>query len=161
MGHFERPRRVMRPGPQSAPQHSPGATPQHAATAGPRTRQGWAPRSSELREAVARLDAHLDAKATQELSDWIREQYTNAHGTVPLGFFARCFLGPPYVDHQLNLFAVIVEHFAPSDRVPAPFSGARSMVRPGGYAYVEVYSDGLLVPVLDDGTAVRGGDVLL
>lgn len=50
---------------------------------------------------------------------------------------------------------MIVRHFAPSDQVPDPFSGARMLVRSGGYAFVEVYSGGLLLPVLDDGTVVR------
>jgi hypothetical protein len=29
------------------------------------------------------------------------------------------------------------------------------LARSGGYAYVEVYGDGLILPVLEDGTVVR------
>ncbi|MFF1357677.1 hypothetical protein [Streptomyces sp. NPDC058297] len=118
-------------------------------------RERWQARSQELRAAVARLDAGVDEAARRQLADWIREEYTTSYGEIPLGFFSRCYLGPPYVDHQLNLFQVIVRHFAPSDPVPEPFSGARMLVRTGGYAFVEVYSGGLLLPVLDDGTVVR------
>ncbi|WP_372348845.1 hypothetical protein [Streptomyces sp. KL116D] len=118
-------------------------------------RAQWEPRSSALREAVSRIDAGVDETARAQLADWVHEQYTLAHGAVPLGFFALCHLGPPYVDHQLNLFEVIVRHFAPADPVPEPFAEARMLVRSGGYAFVEVYSGGLLLPVLDDGTVVR------
>ncbi|MET8683785.1 hypothetical protein ABZV77_06175 [Streptomyces sp. NPDC004732] len=158
MGRFEQPRRIV----QTGSDLSVGGAPQRqAATSGALSRERVKARSQGLRDAVARLDAGLGEQACRELAEWIREEYTTAHGTVPVGFLARCFLGPPYVDHQLNLFAVIVRHFAPSDAVPKPYSDARMLVRTGGYAYVEVYSDGLLIPVLDDGTAVRSGDVLL
>ncbi|EMF28720.1 hypothetical protein ACPCIX_10030 [Streptomyces pseudogriseolus] len=118
-------------------------------------RERLTPRPQGLRDAVGRLDAGLDEHARRQLAASIGEEYRARYGEVPLGFFARCYLGPPYVDHMLNLFQVIVRHFAPSDPVPEPFSGARMLVRSGGYAFVEVYSGGLLLPVLDDGTVVR------
>ena len=46
-------------------------------------------------------------------------------------------------------------HFAPAEPMPEPFGAARMLARSGGYAYVEVYGDGLILPVLDDGTVVR------
>jgi hypothetical protein len=39
--------------------------------------------------------------------------------------------------------------------MPEPFSKARMLARSGGYAFVEVFSDGLILPVLEDGTVVR------
>lgn len=155
MGHLERPRRIVQTGPASQSLSTTGSKSQQAPGTAPLRRERWQARSQELRDAVARLDAGVDEAARRQLADWIRAEYTTSYGEIPLGFFSRCYLGPPYVDHQLNLFQVIVRHFAPSDPVPEPFSGARMLVRTGGYAFVEVYSGGLLLPVLDDGTVVR------
>jgi hypothetical protein len=106
-------------------------------------------------EAVRRLDAGLDESARAELAAWLCEQYAEKQGSFPLGFVAVCYLGPPFVDHRLNLLHSIVDHFSPADSMPTPFDGARMMVRSGAYAYVEVYEDGLLLPVHKDGSAVR------
>lgn len=172
MSHLERPRRIVQPGgaavtpstssdalrrtnPGAAPGTSPRRTVGAPGPAAPLRRERLTPRPQGLRDAVGRLDAGLDEHARRQLAASIGEEYRARYGEVPLGFFARCYLGPPYVDHMLNLFQVIVRHFAPSDPVPEPFSGARMLVRSGGYAFVEVYSGGLLLPVLDDGTVVR------
>jgi hypothetical protein len=175
MGYIERPRRVVRPGgPTQQPAQPPTSTPgagrrlvgnlgsarqrTAADTPGPgRAHPGlYLPRSKELLDAVRhRLDAGLDDQACRSLAEWIREQYTTSYGEVPLGFVARCYLGPPYVDHILNVFGVITRHFAPAEPMPEPFSQALMLARSGGYAYVEVFSDGLILPVLEDGTVVR------
>jgi hypothetical protein len=171
MGHLERPRRIVQTGGAAAPSTSSDAlrrtgqdlgagagtrrTVGAPGPAAPLRRERLAPRPQGLRDAVGRLDAGLDENARRQLAEWIRQEYQASYGEIPLGFFSRCYLGPPYVDHQLNLFQVIVRHFAPSDPVPDPFSGARMLVRSGGYAFVEVYSGGLLLPVLGDGTVVR------
>ena len=112
------------------------------------------PRHSGLFTAVHRLDAALDESSRRELAGWIREQYATEYGDVPLGFLATCHLGPPYVDHRLDLIFSIVEHYAPADVVPSPFAQARMLVRAGGYAFVELYASGAMVPVRDDGTPV-------
>ncbi|MEI5103894.1 hypothetical protein RB200_42245 [Streptomyces sp. PmtG] len=170
MGHLERPRRIVGPGAGTdaatntaasagtregaAPGGAFGA-PTAVGGARPTRREHFRPRGRELRDTVATLDSGLDERACRTLTDRVRAEYDTAYGVVPLGLLARCHLGPPYVDHQLDLFGVILRHFAPSDPVPTPFAAARTLVRSGGYAYVEVYTDGLLIPVLDDGTAVR------
>ncbi|MEV0178101.1 hypothetical protein AB0I54_02170 [Streptomyces sp. NPDC050625] len=153
MGYTERPRRIVRPTLGTGQSHASAAP--AAPAPGIARRELYGPRSAPLLEAVRRLDAGLDEQASRSLADWVREQYTTSYGSVPLGFVARCYLGPPYVDHQLNLFHVIVRHFAPAEQMPEPFSAARMLARSGGYAYVEVYADGLVLPVLDDGTVVR------
>jgi len=170
MGQFERPRRIVQPGAPGTPStssdvlrgtdqglttNSPRRTVGAPGPAAPLRRERLTKRPSALREAVARLDAGLDENARRQLAAWIGEEYRTHYGEIPLGFLARCYLGPPYVDHQLDLFQVIVRHFAPHDQVPVPFADARMLVRSGGYAFVEVYSGGLLLPVLDDGTVVR------
>ena len=109
------------------------------------------PRHSGLFEAVHRLDTQLDAATRRQLVDWITDQYATDYGDVPLGFLARCYLGPPYVDHRLDLVRSIVEHFQPVDAVPEPFNGARMLARLSSYEYVEVYASGTLVPVRVDG----------
>ena len=68
--------------------------------------------------------------------------------------FAKCYLGPPFVDHKLDLFGSILQHFSPSEDPGYPYSQARGLVRSGSYAFIEIYSDGKIVPILPDGTAV-------
>ncbi|WP_236642582.1 hypothetical protein [Actinoplanes utahensis] len=121
---------------------------------GPAVRRSRGPRHAGLFEAVRRLDAGLDAATRAQLAEWIRAEYANEFGDVPLGMFAVCHLGPPFVDHRLDLWQSIVEHYAPADTVPEPFARARMMVRSGAYEFVEVYASGELKPVLKDGTVV-------
>jgi hypothetical protein len=112
-------------------------------------------RGAALLESVARLDATLDEATRRQLADQISAGYVNDHGgAIPLGFMAVCRLGPPYVDHRLSLLDSILEHYAPADHVPPLFADARPLVRSGAYLYVEIYSNGQLVPVRLDGTPV-------
>ncbi|HEV2638112.1 MAG TPA: hypothetical protein VGX23_23385 [Actinocrinis sp.] len=112
-------------------------------------------RTQVLADTVARLDAAVDEQTRRQLAEWIAGHYAVEYGgAIPLGFLATCYLGPPYVDHRLSLLETIVEHYGPSDPVPEPFAQARSLVRSGAYRYVEIYSDGQLVPVLKDGSVV-------
>jgi len=112
------------------------------------------PRTSGIFTAVHRLDVGLDQRQREELARWISTEYTSEFGAVPLGFVAQCHLGPPYVDHVLDLFSSIVEHYSAADTMPDPFGAARMLARIGDYAFVEVYADGKLCPVRPDGTAV-------
>lgn len=125
---------------------------QQATPVGARARRR--PRHAGLFAAVHRLDTTLDQAAREELARWVRDQYENEYGDVPLGFVAECHLGPPYVDHRLDLFHSILDHFAPAEPMPEPFAQARMLVRTGRYAFVEVYASGALRPVLPDGTVV-------
>ncbi|MFI2612159.1 hypothetical protein [Kitasatospora sp. NPDC018619] len=154
MGSIEGPRRIVRPGPAAAPPARAAAAPARTTRSGASADQ-LRPRPQDLLEAVRRLDAGLDPAACAELSGWLREHYRTAYGDVPLGLLATCYLGPPYVDHLMDLFQVILQHFTPGDRLPEPFGSARMIVRTGAYAFVEVYSSGLVLPVLRDGSVVR------
>lgn len=91
------------------------------------------------------------------LMDWVRGEYDARQGGVMMGLFAQCHLGAPYVDHRLDLLGNICEHFTAADPVPAPYGQARGLARSGAYAYIELYSDGAMVPILPDGTAVDLG----
>ncbi|MGH4020779.1 MAG: hypothetical protein ACRDT0_16450 [Pseudonocardiaceae bacterium] len=112
------------------------------------------PRHAGLFEAVHRLDAQLDRASREELASWIRDQYSVEYGDIPVGFVAICHLGPPYVDHRLDLVHSIVEHYGPGDSMPEPFAQARMLARTGAYEFVEVYASGQLVPVRADGSVV-------
>ncbi|MGW0392707.1 hypothetical protein ACWDYJ_17760 [Streptomyces sp. NPDC003042] len=155
MGYIERPRRVVRPAQDL--QQTTGQ--QREATGATRAPGPLADRlgnrSARLLEAVTRLDAGLDEAAGHRLADWIREQYEADHHSAPIGFLAVCHLGPPYVDHILNLFGAILTHYTPGDVLPEPYGSARMLVRNPSYVWVEVYSDGLVLPVLANGSVVR------
>lgn len=129
-------------------------TQQPAATPQPLVRDSRRPRHADLLQAVHRLDAEISQTTREDLARWIREEYHKEFGDIPLGFVAKCHLGPPYVDHILDLFGTIVEHYAPADTMPDPFGRARMLVRSGAYAYVEIYGSGDIRPVLPDGTVV-------
>lgn len=109
-------------------------------------------RHSGVFQAVQALDTQLDEATRREVAKWIGEQYVTEYGSALLGMVAKCYLGPPYVDHLLDLFGGIIEHYAASDPMPAPYDAARMLARSGSYAFVEVHSDGRIVPVNDDGS---------
>jgi hypothetical protein len=94
----------------------------------------------------------LDEATRHEVAKWIGEQYVAEYGSALLGMVAVCYLGPPYVDHRLDLFGGIIDHFAASEPMPAPYEAARMLARSGAYAFVEIHSDGRIVPVTDDGS---------
>lgn len=109
-------------------------------------------RSAELVAAIAKLDTATDPQYAAALMAWIRDEYAAREGGTLIGLFARCYLGPPYVDHRLDITAVcILEHYSPADSPPPPFASARSLARNSAYAYVEVYDDGQVVPIRPDG----------
>jgi hypothetical protein len=112
------------------------------------------PRHAGIFEAVHRIDASLDPAMRAELGKWIRDEFEREYGDIPLGLFARCHLGPPYVDHRLDLWQSIIEHYTPADTVPPQFAEARTLVRSSTYVYVEVYASGRTIPVLKDGSVV-------
>lgn len=110
------------------------------------------PRSAQIMEAVRNLDMTQDTAYRAELIAWIEQAYAERMGGTLIGLFARCYLGEPYIDHQMSVDGAIIEHYAPSDPVPEPYRRARALAGSPAYAYIEVYSDGELVPVREDGT---------
>ncbi|MBS1696408.1 MAG: hypothetical protein JST91_29835 [Actinobacteria bacterium] len=100
------------------------------------------------------MDVQVDQVAQASVMQWIRGEYDLRYGGMLLGMFAKCYLGPPYIDHKLDLLGSILEHYAPTDDPGYPYSKARGLARSGSYAFIEIYSDGQIVPILPDGTAV-------
>jgi len=109
-------------------------------------------RSQDLIDAVKQIDIHGDHVMQREIADWVRDQYDKRGGGNIIGLFSRCYLGYPYVDHKMDLAFNIVEHYKPGDVVPPPFNAARALAASDAYAYIEVYEDGDIVPVREDGT---------
>ncbi len=138
-------RRVVRPAWQTTDRQAPP---------GPALRSLRARRSAGLVSAVRQLDASIDQASREAIADHIRAEYERDIGDIPVGFVSACQLGPPYVDHILDLGGRIIEHYAPADPMPEPFAQARMLARSPAYAYVEVYLSGMVVPVQADGTAV-------
>lgn len=112
------------------------------------------PRSKALLQAIQALDTTTDTAATRDLLDQIAAEYAERNGGLILGLFSKCHLGPPFVDHRLSLGETILEHYRRDDLVPDPFSKARNLAQSAMYIYIEIYSDGEIVPVRPDGTCV-------
>lgn len=110
-------------------------------------------RSPELIEAVHRLDHTQDPIYRAQLLEWIESAYADRMGGILVGLFSRCYLGEPYIDHRMTVAGGIVEHYTPSDSVPDAYREARTLARSPAYAYIEIYADGAIVPVRDDGAA--------
>lgn len=111
-------------------------------------------RSRDLMRVLGDIDACVDRAAQAEIMRWVQAEYEGRQGGTLVGLFQQCYLGPPYVDHKLDLFGDIVHHYAGGEAVESPYGQARSLVSSGAYAFVEIYSDGAMVPVRPDGTAV-------
>lgn len=111
-------------------------------------------RAAELVEAVSRIDTATDPATLQALAAWIDDAYAQREGGELLGLFARCYLGPPYIDHRLSLAGTITEHYTPGDQVPPGFLPCRALARSDAYLFIEVYSDGQVIPIRATGDAV-------
>jgi hypothetical protein len=112
------------------------------------------PRDHQLVAAVKNLDAYGDPRSQAEIAAWLSDAYAEMNCGFLVGLFAHCYLGPPYVDHQIDLTRNILQHFSPTEPVPAMFEAARPLARNRAYAFIEVYADGTTIPVRDDGEPV-------
>lgn len=111
------------------------------------------PRSAEIMEAIRNLDMTADESYRAELLDWLQQAYQERMGGMLLGYLGRCYLGRPYIDHMLDLVGRIVQHYTPEQTPPDLFAKARPYVASKRYEFVEIYSDGAIVPIGPDGSA--------
>jgi hypothetical protein len=112
-------------------------------------------RTDDLRDAVRSLDTATDPAMMQAMIDLINEEFEERQVGRVIGLFSRCNLGAPYVDHRLDVAgSMIIEHYTRDDAPPPPFAPARPMARNDAYLYVEVYDDGVIVPIRPDGRPV-------
>jgi len=104
-------------------------------------------------DAVRAIDTTANPAVQRQLMDYFREEYEKMHVGVIVGLFSHCYLGHPYVDHRLDIDGHILEHFTAADHVPDVFSPARPLARTEAYLYIEIYQDGQIMPIRQDGTA--------
>jgi len=109
-------------------------------------------RSADLMEALKQIDMQTDPAMQAAIMQWVGEAYEERGGGRPVGLFSRCYLGDPYCDHRMDLSGSIIEHYTFNQEPPAPYNQARGLASNMAYAYIEIYSDGEVIPVRDDGT---------
>lgn len=109
-------------------------------------------RSQEIMQAVHNIDHTQDDAYRVQLIQWLEQAYADQMGGVLVGLFSRCYLGAPYIDHRLSLAGNIIEHYCHDQTPPPPYDRARPFIRSGAYEFVEIYSDGEVVPISPNGT---------
>jgi len=108
-------------------------------------------RSADLVRAITGIDAQSSQVEMVRWLQWISENYEVSDCGLLLGLFSHCYLGDPYIDHRLDLSLSVIEHYTAADSVPDGFEVARPLARNENYAYIEVYTDGSVIPVYFDG----------
>ena len=88
--------------------------------------------------------------------DQIKEEFGIAElASLPLGIVAKCYLGHPYEVHTLDLSGnEIISHFKIGESMADAFERARNLATHNAYAFVEVYTDKLLL-IHHDGTVTK------
>ncbi|GAB3838642.1 hypothetical protein [Hymenobacter jeollabukensis] len=148
------PRIILTPG-TSLGTLTGGATPRATTptTATPRLHLGR--RSATYLKLLTGLDHGTlpGTRGWEELLAAIQQEFGTASlADVPLGIVSKCFLGPPYEVHTLDLSAhAIIEHYKAGQAMPADFERARQLARHNAYALVEVYANKLLL-IAEDGS---------
>lgn len=114
-------------------------------------------RSPAYLDAVRELDAGGRTIAPDRLAavkDAVAAEFPDGSGTWPLGWVAKCFLGPPFEVHLLDLSGQIVRHFKVGEALPGDLERARRIAASGQYSVIEVFSDRLVAIAADGSTAV-------
>ena len=118
-------------------------------------------RSSGYVQAMKRLDAggHLiDPVKMGELIAAIREELPEVDITYhPIGIVSRCYLGPPYEVHTLDVEGSIIEHYWRGRRMPDLLERARSLASHEAYEFIEVYADCLRAVSADGAVSLVEG----
>lgn len=115
-------------------------------------------RSTKYVKFFSSLDTKslTDIKSWNELMDAIYEEFGTASlAGIPLGIVSKCFLGEGYEVHILDLTgSQIIRHFKISEAMPTDFEKARALAIHNSYAFVEVYTDKLVL-IREDGTSTK------
>jgi hypothetical protein len=153
-------RPIIRPGTGPVPgldvRARPGATP---STRSPEllARRLREPRSRAYLEALRRLDTGTlhETGAIEPVIAAIHAEFGDlAYTEHPLAWVSRCYLGPPYEVHTLDMAGGIVEHYARGRPLPGPAERARALALHPAYEFIEVYPDSLHC-VRADGSVTR------
>jgi hypothetical protein len=111
-------------------------------------------RDLAITDILSKIDAASDQASREALIKQLSVIYEQTVGGALIALLGKCCLGAPYVDHELSLAQNIITHFSPDDELSDLVAAARPLAQSGAYAYVEIYSDGQIVPVLPDGLPV-------
>jgi hypothetical protein len=115
-------------------------------------------RSKNYLAAVTQLDAggHLcSAQSVEALLESIRQEFPDiAIDALPVGIVSKCYLGPPYEVHTLDLSGNIIRHYKVGEGLPALMERARTLAVHPIYAFIEVYSTKLIAVSANGQTAV-------
>ena len=98
----------------------------------------------------------LMCRGGNQLMDAVKEEFGTAElDSLPLGVVAKCFLGDQYEVHILDLTASqITKHFKIGEVMPGDFEKARTLATHNAYAFIEVYTDKLVL-IRADGSATK------
>ncbi len=102
-------------------------------------------RSQKYMDAVCKLDAggqvHNQDKVNEIIND-IRNEFPEVEiASILLGVVSKCYIGPEYEVHALDITGEILEHYKIGQKMPGGLERARSLAQRGGYAFIEVYVD--------------------
>lgn len=111
-------------------------------------------RSEKILAAIHGVDSAPTPQAQAEIQKWLQDVYDARGGGPLVGLFSHCYLGGAYVDHALNFAGEILAHYTRADVVPAMYAAARPFAASDVYAYIEIYADGQVIPIREDGSAV-------
>jgi hypothetical protein len=108
------------------------------------------------------LFTSIDTKSSMSVQRWneliqhVYEEFGTAElASLPLGIVSRCYLGHPYEVHILDLSgSQIIKHFKLSEAMPFDFEKARALAVHEAYAFVEVYTDKLVL-IRADGSSTK------
>jgi len=112
-------------------------------------------RSNEYMDAIGKLDLGRCDQCKKQFNNCvevIKSEFKDIPETHQLvGLLAKCYLGPPYDVHTVDISGNIMIHYKKHESIPSLMETARSLALHGGYKFIEVYTD-LLCAVKADGT---------
>lgn len=115
-------------------------------------------RSTKYVKLFSSLDTKslTDVQGWNQLMDAVKEEFGTAQLTsLPLGIVGKCFLGEPYEVHILDLSgSQIIKHYKIAEAMPTDFEKARALAMHNSYAFIEVYTDKLIL-IRQDGSATK------
>ena len=103
------------------------------------------PRSREYMEAMIKLDigshTHNDAQR-DEIIRILQNEFPEVElGGILEGIIAKCYIGPEYDVHSINISGGIIHHFQKNESMPPELARARALAARGTYEFIEVYHD--------------------
>ncbi len=103
------------------------------------------PRSKEYMEAMRKLDigshVHNDAQK-EEILNILRNEFPEIQlSGILLGILAKCYIGPEYDVHSIDMMGGIIHHYRHGEAMDPALVRARALAARGIYEFIEVYND--------------------